>query len=63
MLNGMHMKYVFQKYPDEGLAQVVKNVFDFDSYNAELKETIVGALHKNGIPVGADPRNVNLAKL
>ena len=52
----------FQKFPEEGLANVVRNVFDFDSYNKELTETIVTTLHKHGIPVGADPRNVQLAK-
>ena len=53
----------FQRYPEEGLAQVVRNVFDFDSYNDELKETLVTTLHKNGIPVGANPRNVTVAKV
>ncbi|XP_023930017.1 von Willebrand factor A domain-containing protein 8 [Lingula anatina] len=51
-----------QKFPDEGVASVVRNVFDFDSYNPEMKETIVETLHKHGIPVGARPGNVNLAK-
>lgn len=41
---------------------MVKNVFDFDSYNKEMSETVVETLHKHGIPVGADPRNVSLAK-
>ena len=54
--------FYLQQYPDEGLASVVQNVFDFDSYNKELKETVVTTLHKNGIPVGANPRNVHLAK-
>ena len=51
-----------QKFPDEGLANVVKNVFDFDSYNKEVKESIVSTLHKHGIPVGAHPTNINLVK-
>ena len=41
---------------------MVKNVFDFDTYNKELTETIVQTLHKHGIPVGAHPGNVSLAK-
>ena len=49
-------------FPKEGLASVVRNVFDFDTYNKELSETVIEALHKHGIPVGADPRNVSLAK-
>ncbi|KAM4608925.1 von Willebrand factor A domain-containing protein 8 isoform 1-T1 [Polymixia lowei] len=51
-----------QKFPDEGLANVVRNVFDFDSYNKDMHEVLVGALHKHGIPIGAKPSSVNLAK-
>jgi len=51
-----------QKFPNEGLVNVVNNVFDFDMYNKELRETVTDALHKHGIPVGASPRNVQLAK-
>ncbi|ELU02005.1 hypothetical protein CAPTEDRAFT_192877 [Capitella teleta] len=51
-----------EKYPHEGLATVVKNVFDFDMYNKEITETVVEALHKHGIPIGANPNNVALAK-
>ncbi|KAJ8404599.1 hypothetical protein AAFF_G00334620 [Aldrovandia affinis] len=51
-----------QKFPEEGLANVVRNVFDFDSYNKETREILIGALHKHGIPIGAKPSNVNLAK-
>ncbi len=49
-------------FPDEGITQVVKNVFDFDSYNKELRETVTETLHKHGIPLGANPNNVALAK-
>jgi hypothetical protein len=41
---------------------VVKNVFDFDMYNKEVVETVVEALHKHGIPIGANPNNVALSK-
>uniref|UniRef100_A0A668AXY8 von Willebrand factor A domain-containing protein 8 n=1 Tax=Myripristis murdjan TaxID=586833 RepID=A0A668AXY8_9TELE len=51
-----------QKFPDEGLANVVRNVFDFDSYNKDMREVLIGALHKHGIPIGAKPSSVNLAK-
>ncbi|XP_060072942.1 von Willebrand factor A domain-containing protein 8-like [Ylistrum balloti] len=51
-----------QKYPDEGLTTVVRNVFDFDSYSNELKDTIVQTMHKHGIPFGATEAVVNLAK-
>ncbi|XP_063429829.1 von Willebrand factor A domain-containing protein 8-like [Mytilus trossulus] len=52
-----------QMYPDEGLTAVVRNVFDFDYYNNELKETIVKTMQKHGIPFGATEAVVNLARL
>uniref|UniRef100_A0A671YC87 von Willebrand factor A domain-containing protein 8 n=1 Tax=Sparus aurata TaxID=8175 RepID=A0A671YC87_SPAAU len=51
-----------QKFPDEGLANVVRNVFDFDSYNKDVREVLIEALHKYGIPIGAKPSSVQLAK-
>ncbi|KAH0624441.1 hypothetical protein JD844_031871 [Phrynosoma platyrhinos] len=51
-----------QKFPTEGLANVVRNVFDFDSYNNEMREILIKTLHKHGIPIGAKPTNVQLAK-
>uniref|UniRef100_A0A3Q3JAA7 von Willebrand factor A domain-containing protein 8 n=1 Tax=Monopterus albus TaxID=43700 RepID=A0A3Q3JAA7_MONAL len=51
-----------QKFPDEGLANVVRNVFDFDSYNKDMREVLIEALHKHGIPIGAKPSSVQLAK-
>ncbi|KAM6096548.1 von Willebrand factor A domain-containing protein 8 [Chlamydotis macqueenii] len=51
-----------QKFPTEGLASVVRNVFDFDSYNNEMHEILISTLHKHGIPIGAKPTNVQLAK-
>uniref|UniRef100_A0A670J864 von Willebrand factor A domain-containing protein 8 n=1 Tax=Podarcis muralis TaxID=64176 RepID=A0A670J864_PODMU len=51
-----------QKFPTEGLANVVRNVFDFDSYNNEMHEILIRTLHKHGIPIGAKPTNVHLAK-
>jgi len=51
-----------QEFPNESLASVVRNVFDFDNYSKEVQEILVQTLHKHGIPIGADPSNVNLAK-
>ncbi|XP_044304134.1 von Willebrand factor A domain-containing protein 8 isoform X2 [Varanus komodoensis] len=51
-----------QRFPSEGLANVVQNVFDFDSYNSEMREIVVRTLHKHGIPIGAKPTNIQLAK-
>lgn len=51
-----------QKYPSEGLTTVVKNVFDFDQYNKELKETLIETMQKHGIPLGASQASIALAK-
>ncbi|KAK5860620.1 hypothetical protein PBY51_022082 [Eleginops maclovinus] len=51
-----------QKFPGEGLANVVRNVFDFDSYNKDMRDVLIEALHKHGIPIGAKPSSVKLAK-
>lgn len=51
-----------QKFPTEGLSSVVRNVFDFDSYNNDMREILMNTLHKYGIPIGAKPTNVQLAK-
>ncbi|XP_037542623.1 von Willebrand factor A domain-containing protein 8 [Nematolebias whitei] len=51
-----------QKFPNEGLANVVRNVFDFDSYNKDMREVLIESLHKHGIPIGAKPTSVKLAK-
>uniref|UniRef100_A0AAV2K2C1 von Willebrand factor A domain-containing protein 8 n=1 Tax=Knipowitschia caucasica TaxID=637954 RepID=A0AAV2K2C1_KNICA len=51
-----------EKFPEEGLANVVRNVFDFDSYNKDAREVLIEALHKHGIPIGAKPTSVKLAK-
>jgi peptide deformylase len=55
--------FVFvQKFPNEGLTSVVRNVFDFDQYNQELKETLIETMQKHGIPLGATEASVRLAK-
>ncbi|KAF4025563.1 hypothetical protein G4228_017818 [Cervus hanglu yarkandensis] len=51
-----------QKFPTEGLSSVVRNVFDFDSYNDDMREILINTLHKYGIPIGAKISNVRLAK-
>lgn len=51
-----------QKFPLEGLTTIVKNVFDFDSFNNELRETIIDVMKKHGIPLGANQANVQLSK-
>ncbi|XP_006837671.1 PREDICTED: von Willebrand factor A domain-containing protein 8-like [Chrysochloris asiatica] len=51
-----------QKFPNEGISSVVRNVFDFDSYNNDMREILTSTLHKYGIPIGAKPTSVQLAK-
>ncbi|MCL4129041.1 UNVERIFIED_CONTAM: hypothetical protein GTU68_013465, partial [Idotea baltica] len=51
-----------QKYDDDGIASVVRNVFDFDTWSGEAKQMVVKVMHKYGIPIGASAANVNLAK-
>ncbi|XP_076454368.1 von Willebrand factor A domain-containing protein 8-like [Babylonia areolata] len=50
------------QFPNEGLTTVVKNVFDFDQYNKELKETLIETMQKHGIPLGASEASIKLAK-
>jgi len=57
------MAFNFQEFPDEGIAHVVKNVFDFDAYSKETQEQLSSVLHKHGIPIGAKPHDVRLSKL
>ncbi len=40
---------LFQKFPDDGLGNVVRNVFDFDSYSKEVRDTLTEVLHKHGM--------------
>ncbi|XP_023587391.1 von Willebrand factor A domain-containing protein 8 isoform X3 [Trichechus manatus latirostris] len=51
-----------QRFPTEGLSSVVRNVFDFDSYNNDMRKVVINTLHKYGIPIGAKPTSVQLAK-
>ncbi len=38
-----------QMFPDEGLGSVVRNVFDFDSYDKEVRDSLDEVLHKHGM--------------
>lgn len=38
-----------QKFPNEGLGQVVRNVFDFDAYDGEARKSVEEVLHKHGM--------------
>lgn len=51
-----------QRFPDDGVAKVVRNVVDFDSWSGDARETLVRVMHSHGIPIDTSPANVNLAK-
>ncbi|XP_015436768.1 PREDICTED: von Willebrand factor A domain-containing protein 8 [Dufourea novaeangliae] len=51
-----------EKFPQEPLGNVVRNVFDFDRYSKEIFDTLVSVLHKHGIAIGTSPNNISLAK-
>ena len=38
----------FKKFPSDGLGTVVRNVFDFDSYSKDVRDTLTEVLHKHG---------------
>ena len=61
-MSGFHALNLFQKYPNEGLTAVIKNVFDFDTYNMELQEVLISTMQKHGIPLGANPDSIQLGK-
>jgi von Willebrand factor A domain-containing protein 8 len=41
-----------EQYPSEGISKALNNVFDFDSYESDIKELLLETLIKNGIPTG-----------
>lgn len=46
----------------QGLGNVVRNVFDFDSYDKDMRRVIVDALRKHGVPIGAATTDIHLAQ-
>ncbi|TPX75293.1 hypothetical protein CcCBS67573_g03438 [Chytriomyces confervae] len=43
-----------QSFPREGLSRALQNVFDFDSYDTDVKELIITTLSKNGLHIGME---------
>ncbi|KAI9345549.1 AAA domain-containing protein [Obelidium mucronatum] len=41
-----------ERYPEEGLSRALGNVFDFDSYETDMKELVITTLSKNGVLIG-----------
>lgn len=52
-----------EKYPDDSLANVLANVYDFDYFaeQSDLKSTFKEVMNKHGIPIGASTFQINLA--
>ncbi len=48
-------------FPNDSLADVVRNVFDLDNYNTDVIDRIRSILHRYGIPFHVQNRTVNLA--
>ncbi|XP_069941398.1 von Willebrand factor A domain-containing protein 8 isoform X2 [Cherax quadricarinatus] len=51
-----------QEFPNDGVASVIRNVVDFDSWSGDAKDVLIRVMHHHGIPAGTSPNNVNLAK-
>ncbi|GAB6029233.1 von Willebrand factor A domain-containing protein 8 [Chamberlinius hualienensis] len=51
-----------ENFPNDSLSNVVRNVFDFDSYGKETVESLSKVLKKHGIPIGTVIPKVHLSK-
>ncbi|KAK6644124.1 hypothetical protein RUM43_000391 [Polyplax serrata] len=51
-----------ENFPDEGITDVVGNVFDFDKYSSNALETVLPVLQKHGIPINRSIKDVSLAR-
>ncbi|CAF1089222.1 unnamed protein product, partial [Didymodactylos carnosus] len=49
------------KYPEDNLPDILRNVFDYDNYNVDLHDRIRTILHRHGIPFNIDNRHVKLS--
>eukprot|EP00039_Didymoeca_costata_P004596 m.74562 g.74562 ORF g.74562 m.74562 type:complete len:1871 (+) comp12470_c0_seq4:171-5783(+) len=58
----VHIVTHMEQFPNEGISDVVRNVFDFDSFDRDVQETVVTTFHKNGIPVGVDASTISNTK-
>ncbi|CAD6193433.1 unnamed protein product [Caenorhabditis auriculariae] len=50
------------KFPDDSLVEVVRNVFDFDVFNEDSSKTIEEIFQKHGIPLGVERETVMIAQ-
>ena len=58
------MKHL-EKFPNDSLASILANVYDFDHFaeQNDLKNTFKEVMNKHGIPIGSSSFQMNLAKL
>ncbi|CAB4069483.1 von Willebrand factor A domain-containing protein 8 [Lepeophtheirus salmonis] len=52
-----------EQFPDDGISSVVRNVFDFDSYDKETRNTLEEVLEKHGIPISNESKVIKLSPL
>eukprot|EP00049_Salpingoeca_infusionum_P004861 m.84891 g.84891 ORF g.84891 m.84891 type:complete len:1894 (-) comp12765_c0_seq4:107-5788(-) len=51
-----------EKFPQDGVAAALLNVFDFDAFEADKQTMIMDALKKHGIPLRASTLSIQLAE-
>ena len=55
------VKHLHQ-FPNDSLADVVRNVFDLDNYNSDMVDRLRSILHRYGIPLHVQNRTVQLSE-
>ena len=50
-------------YPDDGMVCALRNVFDFDAFDAASREIVEGVFEKHGIPLTGEARAVHTLAL
>jgi von Willebrand factor A domain-containing protein 8 len=48
-------------FPNDSLADVVRNVFDLDNYNSDMLDRLRSILHRHGIPFNIEQRTIQLS--
>ncbi|KAJ3368340.1 von Willebrand factor A domain-containing protein 8 [Allomyces arbusculus] len=58
----VHIARHLEQFPDEGLSNVLHNVFDFDVMDSTTRQVVIAALKKHGIPIATqDGYQIQLA--
>eukprot|EP01134_Creolimax_fragrantissima_P006850 CFRG6850T1 len=56
----VHIVRHLEEFPRDGLPSTIRNVFDFDSYDDDVKNILGEVLSRHGVPLTANPGNVFL---